>query len=250
MLEHFLRRARRRRMRAALLRMTPRSRLPHASRPQANLRLPTLSVYILAPEQSLRLALARTLWLAGVDARSFDGARSFVAALPELDPGCLLLDIAALEPANAALPAGFGWCTPGWPIVLMLGRLDAEETVRAIRLGASDVLRKPVAQDELLDALGRAAGKLRQQRLYNQSIRARRAMDGLSARERDVVEALKDGLSSKEIARQLGLSHRTVEMYRNNIHRKLGVTSLAQLLKIAWLAAGLEEQGGVIPAAA
>ena len=243
MLEHMIRNARRRRPRAARLPMAPRRRLPRACRAPAGSRPPAASVYIVAPEQSLRFALARNLRQLGVDARPFADSTSFAAALPELEPGCVLLDTAALTPPGTRLPGDFRWRRLGWPTILMFGSLDAEDAVRAMRLGASDVLRKPIPQDELMDALHRVAPKLREHRLYDASMRARQAIESLSPRERDVIEAMKEGLSNKHIARALGLSHRTVEMHRSNIHRKLGVASLAQLLKIAWLAHGLGEPG-------
>ena len=216
--------------------MAPTSRLPHPSRSPANLGSLAAPVYIVAPEQDLRAALARNLRSLGVEVRIFGDLPSYAIALPELEPGCLLLDSDMLSPAGGSSPHDYAWRKAGWPMIMMFRRLDAEDAVRAIRLGASDLLCKPVSQDELLEALRRAAPKLGEQRLYDASIRAREAIDGLTPREREIVAALKQGLSNKKIARELGLSHRTVEMHRHNIHRKLGVSSMAELLRIAWLA--------------
>ena len=239
MLEPLLRSARRKPLQAARLHnMAARRRLPHASRPPTNLRLPAAPVHIVAPEECLRAAIAHTLRPLGVRVRLFDRAAAFAEALPELEPGWLLVDAAVL--ASAGDPSR--WPRPGWPTILMFDALDTEDAVRAIRLGASDLLRKPVSQDELLEALRRVAPKLEEHRLHEASLGAQRAVESLTEREREVLAALKEGLCSKKIARALGISHRTVEMYRNKIRQKLGVTSMAQMLRIALLADGLGER--------
>ena len=187
----------------------------------------------------MRIALVQNLRRLGVEVRPFGEVEAFAKALPELQPGCLLLDAAAL--ASAADRSSC--CTSRWPTILMFDALDTEDAVRAIRLGASDLLRKPVSQDELLEALRRVAPRLQEHKLHEASLRARQAVEALTERERDVLAALKEGLCSKKIARALGISHRTVEMYRNKIRQKLGVTSMAQMLRIALLADGLGDRG-------
>lgn len=104
---------------------------------------------------------------------------------------------------------------------------------------AADLVHKPVSIAELSAALRRAAVRVREQRVRVRALQARAALDTLSAREREVVDGLVRGFSSKEIARALGLSPRTIEMYRSRLHRKLDVLSVAELVAIGCRAAAV-----------
>lgn len=211
-------------------------------------------VYLIETVRSLRVALGADLRQGGFAVRAFAGLGDFVAAAAELEPGCVILDVAALHPANGpgnapgnAPGGGHGGARAGeaaayraigCPTVLLFGRLDADQAVDAVRLGAHDLLRRPVSPAELAGAIRRAGPAVREQRSRLASRRARAALDALSPREREVMEGMMAGLSSKAIGRNLGLSHRTVEMHRSRLHRKLAVGSIAELLALAWRAHG------------
>jgi two-component system response regulator FixJ len=199
-------------------------------------------VYLVERERALRIALSRDLTAAGFEVRPFAALRDFVAAHQELEAGCVILDLAAL-PAGCppADPSAADCPTDGWPTILLFDRLTVEDSVRAVRLGAADLLQRPVPLESLVAALGRAGPRVRQQRSRLASLRARHAIQRLSAREREVLDGLAQGRSNKDIARHLHLSPRTVEMHRARLHRKLGASSVAEILALAWRAVAADE---------
>lgn len=198
-------------------------------------------VYLVEPARDARIALARDLKGAGFEVRPFAGVRDFVAAHKELEAGCVVLDLAALPPGCPSADPSVPCATDGWPTVLLFDRLTADDSIRAVRLGAADLLRQPVALEELAAAVRRAGSKVRQQRSRLAARRAKQAIATLSAREREVLDGLAQGCSNKDIARHLHLSPRTVEMHRARLHRKLGAASVAEILALAWRALAADE---------
>jgi two-component system response regulator DctR len=129
------------------------------------------------------------------------------------------------------------------PIVFISGHGDIEMAVKAIKDGAVDFVQKPYREQQLLDAINEALRRDAQQRSAVPAAPADRAaapahgvpaeqLALLSAREREVMALALQGLSSKQIARQLSLSHRTVEHHRGRVLEKLGVGSIAELLRL------------------
>jgi two-component system response regulator FixJ len=198
-------------------------------------------IYLVEPARDVRIALARDLKGAGFEVRPFASLRDFVAANKELEAGCVVLDLAALPPSCPPAEPSVACPIDGWPTVLLFDRLTPEDSVRAVRLGAADLLRQPVALEDLVAALRRAAPEVRRQRSRLAARRAKQAIATLSAREREVLDGLVEGRSNKDIARRLHLSPRTVEMHRARLHRKLGAASVAGILAIAWRALAADE---------
>jgi FixJ family two-component response regulator len=198
-------------------------------------------IYLVEPARDARIALARDLKGAGFEVRPFAAVPDFVAAHKELEAGCVVLDLAALPAHCPSSDPSVACPTDGWPTVLLFDRLTPEDCARAVRLGAADLLRKPVAPEDLAAAFRRAGAKVRQQRSRLAARRAKQAVATLSARERDVLDGLAQGCSNKDIARHLHLSPRTVEMHRARLHRKLGAASVAEILALAWRALAADE---------
>jgi two-component system response regulator FixJ len=238
MLEHLPRSARRDRLAPARLQMLRRARPLPPFRLVAAGAAEAFPVYLVETVRSLRVALGADLRRQGFAVRAFAGLDDFVAAAAELEPGCVILDVAALHGEGARAGDAAAYRAIGCPTVLLFGRLDADQAVDAVRLGAIDLVRRPVSPAELAGAIRRAGPAVREQRSRLASRRAREALDGLSPREREVMDGMLHGLSSKAIARDLGLSPRTVEMHRSRLHKKLGVGSTAELLALAWRAHG------------
>lgn len=240
MFEHLASQSRERRLPLARLQMMrPRpmvGALPRPSSPPQD----AFPVYVVERSRSLRVALTRDLRSAGFEVRPFESIADFVGSTEELEPGCLVVDASQLAsppcPGAGDPPNGVA----GYPTILTFESLSHEDAVMAVRLGAADLVNRPVSVDELAAALSGAAGRVREQRARLQSVRARAAVDSLSPREFEVMDGLMRGASSKEIARALGLSHRTVEMHRSRLHRKLKVGSIAGLLEIGWRASVTE----------
>src|SRR5215217_2605641 len=144
-------------------------------------------VYLVERARELRIVLSRELSAAGFQTRPFADSDDLAAALPELAPGCVIIDIAELSSGLPSLRTNGGSGVFRYPTIMTFDDLTPDDAVAALRLGAVDLLRRPAALPELLDALSRAAPKVR---LLDQRIAAQRAaalVASLSPRERDVM---------------------------------------------------------------
>jgi two-component system response regulator FixJ len=197
-------------------------------------------VYIVESDRSLRIGLTRDLAAAHFAARPFSTAQDFEAALPELSPGCVLVDIGVARRESEALREDAGAGALRFPTILLFTALDEQDAVAAVRLGAADLLHRPVPLDMLIAALRRAAPKVRQLEMRRAAERAKAAVDTLTPRQRQVMECMMLGFSNKDMARALGISFRTVEMHRARLQHRLSVTSLTELLTLAWSARGAD----------
>jgi FixJ family two-component response regulator len=193
-------------------------------------------VYLVEPEREFRIATTRNLTACGYEARPFASVEDLAAAIPELAPGCIIVDIALPEVVPRALREPGAEGRLRFPTILLFSALDADGAIAAMRLGAADLVRRPAAMPDLVAALRRVAPRVRDLRRRFAEAHARKRTDRLSIRERQVMECMMLGLSNKEIGRALGVSHRTVEMHRSRLHRRLGAGSLAELLALAWRA--------------
>jgi len=129
------------------------------------------------------------------------------------------------------------------PIVFLTAYADVPLAVGAVRAGAVDFLTKPVQADRLLERVHAAlALDLSRREQRAEADRARRRLEALTPREREVLRLVVAGLTNKGIAKVLSLSRRTVETHRANIRRKIGATSLPELVRAA-AAGGMEEDG-------
>jgi two-component system response regulator FixJ len=198
------------------------------------------AVYIVESDRSLRIGLTRDLTAARFAARPFSTAEDFAAALPELSPGCVLADIAVAHRETEARRDDAGAGALRFPTILLFSALDEQDAVAAVRLGAADLLRRPVPLDALIAALRRAAPKVRQLEMRRAAERAKATVDTLTPRQRQVMECMMLGLSNKDMARTLGISFRTVEMHRARLQHRLSLTSLTELLTLAWSARGAD----------
>jgi two-component system response regulator FixJ len=244
MLEHLARSPRHERLPQARLPMVrPRRRLSALRRLSAAAD-ETFPVYLVERERSLRIALARELRAAGFEVRPFATPEEFVGTMRDLGPGCMVLDVAEIDALALSAADEATYRALGCPMILTFETLHAEDAASAIRLGAADLLRRPLSPADLIAAVRRASPRVREQRARLASLAARRAIERLTDREREVMKGLMRGRSSKEIARDLGISHRTIEMHRRRINEKLEVSSMAELLGIGWRAraiGGLDE---------
>lgn len=189
-----------------------------------------MQVYIVDDEAVLRTSLSLVLEQAGFETRSFATATAFLSEADDLPPGCVLLDLQL--PDHNGLEVQRRLAEAGSPhvVVLLSGMGEVPDAVAAMRSGAVDFLQKPYRKPELMEALGRAADRLSER---NQVRRVRDRLATLSRREKEVLIALADGKLSKNIALDMGLSPRTIEMYRTNILRKLETPTVGAALLLA-----------------
>jgi two-component system response regulator FixJ len=196
--------------------------------------------YIVDDDDGFRASLELLLSSDGWTVEAFASPAAFVARSAELDSGLLLLDLhlpgtTGLELLESGIPE-----LDRFAVVMVTGAGEIQTAVRTIRAGAIDFIEKPFAATELLERLDSLASTLDETlRAKSVALEAKRLVDGLSPRERDVLERLLSGASNKVIGRSLGLSPRTVEMHRAKMLDRLGAANTAEALKIA-REAGLE----------
>lgn len=166
--------------------------------------------------------------LSGVASRYFATLHAFLMASTRLAPGIVLLDADSVQDDVSDAIATLRKRGSVQAVLLAKAAPDFAFCVAAIRAGAVDILEKPLSEQRLLDAIQLATSKCGHYRRMPNA----KDIDRLTAREREVVAWLLHGLTNKEIGRELGISHRTVEIHRARLMRKLAVPSLPALIDV------------------
>jgi two-component system response regulator DctR len=195
------------------------------------------TVFIVDDDEAYRDSLMELVASVGLPGQSFASAQDFLDAFDASRAGCLVLDVRMARLSGLQLQARLQALGARVPIVFISGHGDIEMAVKAIKDGAVDFVQKPYREQQLLDAINEA---LRRDALQRKAASAPSSAGApaaprlalLSAREREVMSLALQGLSSKLIAKQLGLSHRTVEHHRGRLLEKLGVASIAELMRL------------------
>ena len=193
-------------------------------------------------DRDVRLMISYMLTDAELKSHPFASGADFLAALPDLQPGCILLDVRMPDMDGLAVMAELSRRDIDWPVVFMTGHGEVPVAVEAMKLGAIDFLQKPFAEEALLACFARGFALLDARSAAAERRRsARERVDLLTTRESEVLRSLLAGLSNKLIAERLGISLRTVEMHRGNMMDRLRVDNLAEALTLA-MEAGLEAE--------
>jgi len=191
-------------------------------------------------DRDVRTMISYMLSDAELRSHPFSSGADFVAALPDLAPGCILLDVRMPGMDGLTVMAELARHDIDWPVVFVTGHGDVPLAVEAMKLGAIDFLQKPFAEEGLLASLERGFTQLDERREASERRRdARDRIGALTARETEVLQGLLAGYSNKVLADKLGISLRTVEMHRGNMMDRLRVENLAEALTLA-MEAGLE----------
>ena len=194
------------------------------------------TVFIVDDDEAYRDSLVELVSSVGLPSECFASALDFLGAFDPARAGCLVLDVRMARMSGIALQARLKAMGATIPIVFISGHGDIEMAVKAIKDGAVDFVQKPYREQQLLDAINEALRRDAEQRSAPPAAPAAPAsatqLALLSAREREVMALALQGLPSKQIARQLGLSHRTVEHHRSRLLEKLGVASMAELMRL------------------
>lgn len=194
----------------------------------------TQTVFVVDDDEAMRDALAQLLELTGLRVEVHADGPAFLAAYEADRSGCLLLDMAM--PGMTGLDVQAALKTRGLeiPIVFLTGHGDIPMAVRAVQGGAVDFLEKPVQGTMLVERVNRALNLDAEWRLAKGRIQdVRRRYARLSKREKEVMALAVSGLTSKEIALELGLSPRTVEVHRTHVMHKMGAANVAELVTMA-----------------
>jgi len=190
-------------------------------------------VHIVDDDEAVRQSLAFLLSTAGIPVRVYESATSFLAALPTLQPGCLVTDVRMPDMTGIELLQQLRYRDIKLPVIVITGHGDIPLAVEAMKSGAIDFIEKPFAEESILRAVRAAedrAKKLGRRSEEETQVAVRLA--ALSERERQVLEGLVAGHANKTIAYELGISPRTVEVYRANVMTKMQAKSLSELIRM------------------
>ncbi|MGE4451574.1 response regulator transcription factor [Castellaniella sp.] len=195
----------------------------------------THPVYLVDDDEAVREALCLLLSTVGVEARGFADPGLFLAQVVRLEPGCLILDIRMPVISGLKLQERLAGQGVDWPIIVISGHGDIDACRRAFRNGAIDFLSKPIDEQDLIDAIQRGQDVLDGQlRRRAQRAETLELLAALTPRERQVLDRVAQGYTTRQIADALELSPRTVETHRAAIGAKLGTTSQAELTRL-WI---------------
>jgi two-component system, LuxR family, response regulator FixJ len=190
-------------------------------------------VYVVDDDDSMRRAVMTLIKTVGYSPVAYSGAREFLAAYDENQAGCLLLDVRMPGMSGLELQQELGKAGSILPIIFMTGHGDVPMAVQAMKEGAFDFLQKPFRDQDLIDCLNRALKVDAENRAsLEKHADIKHRFQSLTPREVEVMEMLVDGRANKVIAIDLGLSERTVEIHRANVMEKMGVRSVAHLVRM------------------
>jgi two-component system, LuxR family, response regulator FixJ len=194
-------------------------------------------VHIVDDDEAVRQSLAFLLSAAGIPVRVYDSATAFLKAVADIRAGCLITDVRMPDMTGIELLQRLRIESINLPAIVITGHGDIALAVEAMKAGAVDFIEKPFEAQAILGAVRSVADRAEK--------KGRRSEDGatlaaklasLSERERQVLEGLVAGNANKTIAHDLGISPRTVEVYRANLMTKMQAKSLSELIRMALLA--------------
>jgi two-component system response regulator FixJ len=194
-------------------------------------------VHVIDDDEAMRESLAFLLATVGMEVRTYASAVAFLAVAPTVEAGCVITDVRMPELSGVELLRRLRELKLGVPVIVITGHGDVPLAVQAMKMGALDFLEKPFDDEVLLASVRAALGRLEQdhkRQAERGDIEARLA--SLSNRERDVLEGLVAGHANKQIAYDLGISPRTIEIYRANLMTKMQAASLSDLVRMALIA--------------
>ena len=192
----------------------------------------TTVVHVVDDDASIRRALTRLLQARGYTVNSYESADDFLARNPP-GPGCVVLDLQMPKRSGIELLDHLATSHTGLSVIILSGHADVESAVSVMKLGAVDLLRKPVEDARLTAAIAAACERSTAAWSDREETRLlRERFDTLTPRERDVAWLVGQGLLNKQIAYDLGLSEKTVKAHRGNVTRKLQVNSVADLVRL------------------
>ncbi len=199
-------------------------------------------IYIVDDDPDVRNFLMQLVQSSGYKAKSYDHAQTFLNEFTDDQHGCLLLDVRMPDLTGPGLQDKLVEKGMDIPIIMMTGYGDVPTAVRAIQKGAIDFIEKPLDSERLLDRIRQALEiditqrKLRKRKNEFLSLFAR-----LTTREREVMELVVSGKANKQVAVDLGISPKTVEIHRAHVMQKIQVDSLAELVRAAHISGAIND---------
>lgn len=193
-------------------------------------------VHIIDDDQAVARTVARVVGRGGWESAIYARAGDFLDQVKSLPVGCVVSDVKMPGMSGIELIQILQRDCPEWPVIMVTGFAEVDSAVSAFRHGAIHFLQKPFKREDLVAAV-QEAGRVAERRRAESSRQQQTAvLEKLTKRETEILGALAEGLQSKSIAWQFGISTRTVEMHRSNILAKLGARNTSQAVGLLQLA--------------
>jgi FixJ family two-component response regulator len=195
------------------------------------------TVFLVDDDPGVTAALARLLMAAGFEVHSFSSGEEFLRKHDASIPGCAVLDVAMPDLNGIEVQRRLAEIGCDRPIVFLTGRGTISMSVEAMKAGAVDFLTKPVPRERLFETIRFALEKDRAERLARaERTKVEERLASLSRRESEILPLIISGLLNKQIAAELGTAEKTIKVHRARIMSKVGVRSVAELVRAAMLA--------------
>ncbi|WP_374404570.1 response regulator transcription factor [Niveibacterium sp.] len=195
--------------------------------------LPEQTVHIVDDDEALRDSLIWLLESEGYTVATYASAEDFLAAWSPALTGCLLLDVRMPGMSGLELYEKLVAQHSTLPVIFITGHGDVPMAVSALKKGAVDFIEKPFNDRDMLRLIGQCLEAERSERTQRrQDAETARRLDQLTTREREVLDLIVAGRLNKQIADDLGISIKTVEVHRARVMEKMGVSSLAELVQM------------------
>ncbi len=191
-------------------------------------------VHVVDDDAAVRHSLGLLLHSVGHTAKFYASAQVFLDTVDASGPACLVTDVRMPDMSGLDLQSELRKRKIRMPVIIITGHGDVPLAVRAMKEGAMDVLEKPFNDQVLLDSISKCISRSVEVHRAEQARAAfLRRTDNLSSREREVMDLLLAGKGSKEIASELGISSKTVDVHRAHILEKMQVKSVIELLRLS-----------------
>jgi two-component system, LuxR family, response regulator FixJ len=194
-------------------------------------------VHVIDDDDAVRESLDFLLETAGFAVKTYDSAIRFLEVLADAEPGCVLTDVRMPGMSGLELVSRLNAMGRAFPIIVMTGHADVPLAVEAMKAGVADFIEKPFEEETIIQALEHVFDRDSETKVLDpQRMMVLERMKSLSMREKQVLEGLVAGKANKIVAYDLGISPRTVEVYRANVMTKMQAGSLSELVRMALLA--------------
>jgi two-component system response regulator FixJ len=204
---------------------------------------PEQIVYVIDDDEAVRQSLEFLLKTSGITVLGFESAKVFLEKLPHIKSGCIITDVRMPEITGIDLLRRMRDSGVDIPVIVITGHGDVSLAVEAMKVGAVDFLEKPFDDETLLSSVRSALRKGADTARHKVEVsEINERLTALSNRERQVLEGLVAGKANKVIAFDLGISARTVEIYRANVMTKMSANSLSDLVRMAMTAGILTDR--------
>jgi two-component system response regulator FixJ len=194
-------------------------------------------VHVIDDDEASRESLSFLLKTAQIEVNAYASASVFLDLIPDVSAACVVTDVRMPGMSGIDLLRRLKELDVDVPVIVITGHGDVPLAVEAMKMGAADFLEKPF-DDEVLLASVRSALRYRdgEKKRHTERAEIDTRLAALSKRERDVLAGLVAGRANKQIAYDLGISPRTVEIYRANLMNKMQAGSLSELVRMALIA--------------